>query len=200
MRAVVLVPVAEADRLAAMCTLARVQATVAPVADVGCAVVPTDATSGEDAAQRLSRLLGRADVLLLTSSEGQVEAERWRAGALADAPAPGLVLASLPDTVERLLLGSDPAGLAGAVSTRGMSRLAAARAAVAGSPAEAAWTARARRWERGTSLVVLALLAALVVLQVALTAAGQGSPVILGVALAALGLVGVRELRRRRSP
>jgi len=182
-----------------MCTLARVQATVVPVGDIGCAVVPTDARFGQDAAQRLSRLLGRADVLLLTRREGQVEAERWRAGALADAPAPGLVLASLPDPVERLLLGELPGDAPGAVSTQGMSRLAAARTAVAGSPAEAAWTDRARRWERSMSLVVLALLAALVVLQLALTATGQGSPVILGVALAALGLFGVRELRRRRS-
>jgi hypothetical protein len=183
-----------------MCVLVRVAATVVPLGDVGSAVVPADSEGGDAAAERLSRMLGRADVLLLTRRDEAVEAQRWRGGALADSPAPGLVVASLPETAERLLLGAAAEEVPGAVSTRGMSRLAAARTAVAGSPAEAAWTARARRWDRVSSLLVLGLLAALVVLQVALTATGQGSPVVLGIALAALGLVGVRELRRRRGP
>jgi hypothetical protein len=186
--------------LAATCALVRIKATVVPLEDRGSAVVPHDGARAPAAAGRLSRVLGQADVLLLTRREGQVEAQRWRAGALADAPAPGLVLAGLPDAAERLLLGATPGSLPGAISTRGLSRLAAARTAVSGSPAEAAWTARAQRWDRVTSLVLLALLAALVVLQVVLTASGQGSPVILGVALAALALFGMRALRRRRVP
>ncbi|MFP5345531.1 MAG: hypothetical protein ACLGIA_00655 [Actinomycetes bacterium] len=81
---------------------------------------------GADAAltvQSLSRLLGQADVLLLRRRAGQVEVERWRANALQDAPAPGLVLSALPEQVERLLLtDTAPAELPGAVSTAQLRR------------------------------------------------------------------------------
>ncbi len=73
--------------------------------------------------QSLSRLLGQADVLLLRRQAGQIEVERWRANALQDAPAPGLVLSALPEQVERLLLTDTPPGeLPGAVSTGSLGR------------------------------------------------------------------------------
>jgi hypothetical protein len=72
---------------------------------------------------QLSRVLRQADVLLLTRSEGQIQAERWRGGALQDAPAPGLLLSGLPDVVERVLLtDTPPLDVEGAVTSVGMPR------------------------------------------------------------------------------
>jgi hypothetical protein len=78
---------------------------------------------GAAAVQALSRVLGRADVLLLVKDEGQVVAERWRAGALQDAPSPGLLLSGLPAAVERLLLSNEPVSAEpGAMSSVGLPR------------------------------------------------------------------------------
>lgn len=197
------VPVTDADRLAAACSLVRVPATVVPLEGAGAAVVPDDAAAGSDAAQRLSRVIGQADVMLFVRRGDHVDAERWRAGALAETPAAGMALACLPDAAEKLVLapaGSADGELPGAVSSRGLSRFAAARTALAGSPAEAAWAAKVQRWDRVASLVVLALLTALVLLEAVRTAGGAGSPVVLGLALGLLLLLGFREYRRRRAP
>jgi hypothetical protein len=177
----------------------RVDATVVPLEGSGCAVLPDDDGRAAEAAERLSRVLGRIELLLFVRTEDQVDAERWRSGAVVERPQAGMALSCLPDTAERLVLRGADGQEPGAVSSRGMSRVSAARAAVAGTPAEAEWAARVRRWDRVASLVVLALLAVFVVAEGIQAAGGAGSPVLLGLALAMLLLLGVREVRRRRA-
>lgn len=162
-------------------------------------MVPDDDTRATEAAERLSRVLGRLELVLFVRQEDQVDAERWRSGAVAERPPAGMALSCLPEAAEHLVLHGLSGQEAGAVSTRGMSRVSAARTAVAGTPAEAQWAARVQRWDSVASLVVLALLAVFVVVEGARAAAGSGSPVLLGVAIALLLLLGVREVRRRRS-
>lgn len=193
------VPATEIERLAAACTLVRVDATVVPLDGSGAGVVLEDAREAVAAAGRLSRVLGQLEVSLFVRGQDQVEASTWRGGSRTGSPPAGAALACLPDVAERLVLGASPGDVSGAVSTRGMSRVAAARTAMAGSPAEAAWAARAERWERVGTVALTALLAVLVIVQVALTAQGGGSPILLGVGIALLGLLGARELRRRAS-
>jgi hypothetical protein len=198
--ALLVVPVPDAGRLAAACALVRVDATVVPLEGAGSAVVLDDPQTGEDAGQRLSRVLGQADVVLLTRREGQVTARGWRAGAITEAQAPGLVLFHLPDLAEKLLMGAPAGEQPGAVSSRGMSRMSAARAAVSGSPAEAAWTARVQRWDRVATLVVLVLVAGFAILEGTRLSAGDGSALALALAVAVSLLLGVRALRQRRAP
>jgi hypothetical protein len=109
--------------MATVCAVMRLQADVVPAAGAGVAVVPQDPAAAADAAQDLSRTLRGADVLLLVRSGDHVTAERWRGGALQDAPAAGLLLSGLPEVVERLLLsGTSASSLPGAVSTAGLAR------------------------------------------------------------------------------
>lgn len=125
--AVLVLPVARARELAQMCGLLGVHGVLVPVGRQAHALVLHEPTTGDAAAQQVSRLLRRAEVLLVTRSgpeggsgaAGQLHATRWRAGAVHETPPPGLLLASLPDSLERLVLGlGDPAGAPGAVDTR----------------------------------------------------------------------------------
>ena len=114
--------VADAARLASVVSLVGIDTHVVPLAGVGCAVVPVAEAEPldppDDAARRLSRVLRRVDVLALSYEEGQVQAQRWRRGAMQSTPAPGLVMGSVPAAVERLLLsGADPAAEPGVVHT-----------------------------------------------------------------------------------
>jgi len=145
-RAVVVLPVASAERAADLCALGGVSATCVPVAGAGVVVVPDpvgDAgpgLAGIDAAERTSRLLRGVDVVLLLvgggtgaedggTGEGQVDAQTWRGGQQATGGRPaGLLLASWHDDVLRLLLGRlDPAEAPGAVSSAGRGRWSAVR-------------------------------------------------------------------------
>ena len=182
-----------------MSALVRIDATVVPLASAGVAVVPDDADTAEQDAQRLSRALGQVDLVLLERREDQVRGSRWRGGTGSELPAPGATLAGLPDDAERLVLGTPPAQVPGHVSTRGMSRVDAARRAMAGTPAEAAWIAKAERWGRIARTVLLVLVVVVAVTQLVLTSRGEGSWVVLGIALALLGLAAAGRLRRRGS-
>jgi len=153
-RAVVVLPVASAERAADLCALGGVSATCVPVAGAGVVVVPDaregvgPGLAGVDVAERTSRLLRGVDVVLLLvgggdgaggapaadgagqgSGEGQVDAQTWRGGQQATGGRPaGLLLASWHDDVLRLLLGRlDPADAAGAVSSTGRGRWSAVR-------------------------------------------------------------------------
>ena len=115
-RPLLVVPVADAERLAPVCTLARVRGRLVPVEGAGCVLVPQDAGGAQEAAAKLSRLVRGADVVLLGVDGNAVTAQRWRGGVRGqDAAAPGLLLSTWPDTVQRLLLGGlDPSEVAGA--------------------------------------------------------------------------------------
>lgn len=194
-------PVTDVGRLAATCVLVRVDGTVVPLEGAGAAVVLRDVGDQVTAAaaERLSRVLGQVEVAAFRRRDDHVDASTWRGGAQVAAPAAGAALACLPDSAERLVLGADPSAFTDAVGTGSMSRLEAARTAMSGSAAEAAWAARAERWARIARVAVLVLLGTLVVAQLVLTSRGQGSAIVLAISLALFGLLGVTELRRRRS-
>ena len=121
---------ADAERAADLCALARVVADVVPVAGVGAVVLPGPGAA-EEAARALSRLLRVADVLLLTAGQDAVAAQRWRGGARGEDPRAGLLLATWPDEVQRLLLGRlVPADVPGTASSAGRSRWRAVRSLV----------------------------------------------------------------------
>ncbi len=114
-RRVLVVPSPDPVRLARACAGLGVRGHVVP-AGGACAVVLDPESDHATAVPRLSRVLGRAPVLLLLRTDGQIGAERWTRGALADAPPAGLLLASLPDVVSTLLVGvGDAAEAEGAV-------------------------------------------------------------------------------------
>ena len=183
--------------MAAACALVRVDATVVPLGSSGAAVVPADVDAAEADAERLSRALGQAELVLLQRREDRVEGSRWQAGTREDLRAPGAALAGLPSEAERLVLGTPASEIDGHISTRGMSRVAAARTAMAGTPAEAAWLAKADRWSRVLRVGLLVLLVVVAAWQLLLAGRGEGSWVVLGISLALLGLIGAQRLRRR---
>ena len=68
-----------------------------------------------------------------SASAGQLRATRWRTGAQVEAPAPGVLLATLPDVLERLVLGlGDPLQAPGAVDTRSAPRPGTTRGSLGG--------------------------------------------------------------------
>ena len=120
-------PVTDAERAADLCALASVVADVVPVEGVGAVVVPAPG-GAEAGARALSKLLRGADVLVLTATQDAVAAQRWRGGARGEDPRAGLLLATWPDDVQRLLLGRlAPADVLGAASSAGRSRWGAVR-------------------------------------------------------------------------
>lgn len=195
-RSVLVVPVADAARTAAAAALVRVAATAVPLDGAGTGLVLEHPGGAEESAHRVSRVLGDVELSLLERRGDQVDAVTWRAGQRTGATPGGRALACLPDVASRLVLGADPATFPGAVSTAGMSRVAAARAAVAGSRAEARWVDAARRWDRVAGTVVLVLLAVAVTVQAVRATSGDGSALLLGVGVALLGLLALRQWRR----
>ena len=125
-RSVLVVPVADARRLAEVCTLAQVHAHVVPVRGLGCVLVTEDPGTGEQDVQTLSRLVQGAELVLLTVGEDSIEGQTWSAGVRGTDPRPGLLLSVWPDVVQQLVLGRlDPAQAAGAATGGEGSRMGA---------------------------------------------------------------------------
>ncbi|WP_432562769.1 hypothetical protein [Kineococcus sp. SYSU DK003] len=117
-RSALVVPVANAKKLAEVCTLAEVHAHVVPVKGLGCVLVTEDPGTGEQDAQTLSRLVQGAEIVLLTVGEESIEGQTWRSGERGEDPRPGLLLSVWPDLVQQLVLGRvDPAEAAGAAAS-----------------------------------------------------------------------------------
>ena len=130
--AVVVTPLAAADVLAGSLRLAG-----APLPP-GTVVVPTGggavaaALVDPDAAQALvegvSRVLRDVPVVLLTRHAGRLSATRWSSGRAGESLTPGLVMTTLDDAVEALLLGrTAPAQATGAIEVARLGRWRAAR-------------------------------------------------------------------------
>ncbi len=125
--ALLLTQVVAAEPLAAVCSLAGVQAEAVGSA-AGSVAVLTDPTAGAAAAAGVSRMLPGTEVVLLERRAGSIAAAVWSRGARDEEVAPGLVLAEGPAVLEDLLLGSTtPGDLEGTVPSAGMSRFRAMR-------------------------------------------------------------------------
>lgn len=211
-RVVLVVPVAEAERVAAVAALVRQRVDVAPLDGRGCVVAPQSATTDPDGvAAALSRAVPAAPLLVLRSDVGAdggaVRVEQWTRGSRdlgADVESsPGLVLANLPDDVERVLHGAvGVPDLPGATTSAGMGRLTAARAA-AGRGGRAGGPASRPPGFLGPVLLGL-LAAALLVLEALALADGDGSWVVAAVALVVLvwaagSVLRVRAARAERT-
>ena len=191
-RTVLVVPVPDASRLAAACALVNIDADVVPLGAAGSAVVPVAGADAGEAGRRLSRVLGRADVLALHHAEGQVRAERWQRGTVRETPAPGLAMSAVPGAVERLLLTDvQPSAMEGAVTSVGLPRSGAVRGL------RGAGGSRMRRWD-GASTVVLGVAAlGLAAVESPRAATGEGSWVVVVLALLVVAWTALRLLRRR---
>jgi hypothetical protein len=211
--AVLLVPVAQAGQLAAACGAVGIAGRVLPTAQIGpapCLVVLDEPSVSSLAAQRLSRILGRAAVILLRRAGTHLEAERWEGGQLVDTPPAGLLVQGLPDLVSSVLVGGiEPAAVPGAVEIRpgrltGATGLTGAIRAGAGSGGylDAERVARRRRLDELSSWVVVAVLALLAVTETARALTADGSWLVVAVAVVVAVLVGLRARRlgRRTAP
>ena len=185
-------PVPDASRLASACALVDVDADIVPLGGAGSAVVPVAGADAGEATRRLSRVLGRAVVLALHYVDGQVSAERWQRGAVHDTPAPGLVVSAVPDAVERLLLTDvEPSAMEGAVTSVGLPRGEAARAL------RGAAGGRLRRWDGASTVVLLVAALGLAAIESPRAATGEGSWLVVALALLVVAWTALR-LRRRR--
>lgn len=125
--ALLLTQVVAAEPLAAVCSLAGVQAQ-AVGSPLGSVAVLTDPAVGAAAAANVSRMLPGTEVVLLERRDGSIAAAVWSRGVRDEEVAPGLVLAEGPAVLEDLLLGDTTAAdLEGAVSSVGISRFRAMR-------------------------------------------------------------------------
>jgi hypothetical protein len=125
-RSVLVAPVANAKKLAEVCTIAKVNAFVVPVKGLGCVLVTEDPATGEADAETLSRVLQGAEIVLLTVGQDSIEGQSWVGGERGDDPKPGLLLSVWPDLVQQLVLGRlDPAEAAGAAAGGEGSRIGA---------------------------------------------------------------------------
>ena len=125
-RSVLVAPVANARKLAEVCTIAKVDAFVVPVKGLGCVLVTEDPATGEADAQTLSGVVQGAEIVLLSVGEDSIQGQTWVAGRRGDDPKPGLLLSVWPDVVQQLVLGRlDPAEAAGAATGGEGSRIGA---------------------------------------------------------------------------
>lgn len=114
-RSAIVVPVANARKLAEVCALAHVAAHVVPVKGLGCVLVTHDPGTGEDDVRALSTVVRGGELVLFTVGEESIEGQTWQDGTRGDDPKAGLLLSVWPDTVQQLVLGRlDPAEAAGA--------------------------------------------------------------------------------------
>ena len=130
--AAVVTAVADAGDLAGSLRLSGAllpdESTVVPTGG-GAVVVATVDRAGADAmASAVSRLLRDTPVILLAREAGQLSAIRWADGRQGASVAPGLVMSTLDDTVEALLLGrTAPSEAAGGIDVGRLGRWRAAR-------------------------------------------------------------------------
>ncbi|HLR28777.1 MAG TPA: hypothetical protein VK086_08795 [Ruania sp.] len=147
--AVVLTPIASAQVLAALCSMAKVEADIIPTKR-GALAAKVITTSGEldpeellsgapaEAKELATTLSGttKLGVVLLTARLGEdqdgitgtISARSFDKGTEGEEVAPGLILAQSDDVVEQILVGSlDPAEAPGRVVPGEMSRWQAAR-------------------------------------------------------------------------
>lgn len=206
-RRLLVVPTPDPVRLARACGGLGADGQVVP-ADVGCVVVLAPAVDADAVLPRLSRVLGRAPVLLLRSDGGQVQAQRWERGALADVPQAGLVVSTLPEVVHALLVGTlEAADVPGSVRTGLRPQPAGpvgptGPAGTAGTAFDPGRPARRRRTDRAAAVAVAVVAALLAVVEGsrAATADGSWAVVVLSVAVAVgMGLLAVRLRPRPES-
>ncbi len=189
-RRVLVVPSPDPTRLARACAGLGVRGLVVPTG-AGCAVL----LDGDDATavSRLSRVLGRAPLLLLVRTDGQVGAERWVRGSLASTPRAGLLLASLPDAVTDLLVGTgDTTAVHGAVPIAPH----AAGAGPDGPAYDPGRPERRRRADRVSAVAVAVVALLLAVVEGARAATSDGSWVAVGLALLVVAAMAVLAARR----
>lgn len=192
-RSVLVVPSPDPVRLARACAGLGVRGHVVP-AGGACAVVLDPTGDHTTAAPRISRVLGRAPVLLLLRTDGQVAAERWTRGALADAPAAGLLLASLPDVVSTLLVGAaDAADAEGAVRIALRPGTPSSRRGAAHDPSR---PARRRRADRVAAVAVAVVCVLFALVEGVRAASADGSWLAVGLALLVAAGAAVLAVRR----
>jgi hypothetical protein len=102
--------------------------TAVPTGGGAVVIAVVDRAGADDLASTVSSVLRGVPVLLLAREGSQLSASRWADGRQGATVAPGLVMSSLDDTVEGLLLGrSAPDDVAGAIEVGRLGRWRAAR-------------------------------------------------------------------------
>jgi hypothetical protein len=102
--------------------------TAVPTGGGAVVTAHVDRAGADGLAASVSHVLRGVPVLLLAREGSQLSATRWADGRQGATVAPGLVMSSLDDTVEGLLLGrSAPADVEGAIDVWRLGRWRAAR-------------------------------------------------------------------------
>jgi hypothetical protein len=130
--AVVVTPLAAADVLAGSLRLAGAPlppgTVVAPTGGGAVAAALVDPHAAQALVEGVSRVLRDVPVVLLTRHAGRLSATRWSSGRAGESLTPGLVMTTLDDAVEALLLGrTAPAQATGAIEVARLGRWRAAR-------------------------------------------------------------------------
>nr|CAA9329469.1 MAG: hypothetical protein AVDCRST_MAG46-1338 [uncultured Nocardioidaceae bacterium] len=130
--AVVVTPLAAAEVLAGSLRLAGRRlpsgTVVAPTGAGAVVAAAIDPAAAHDLGEAVSRVLGDVPVVLLTRQEGRLSATRWSGGRAGEPLTPGLVMTTMDDAVESLLLGrTTPAEAPGAIEVARIGRWRAAR-------------------------------------------------------------------------
>lgn len=141
--ALVVTPFGDPKQLAAACVLSDIRGSVVPVG--GFSAIVLDNASREHATevtQKLSKMAGRYEVLLLVREDDAIASGHYRAGKRQSEVPAGLALQNLPEDVERLLLGqAEPADIEGAQHTADISKMQASALTMTGARAAIARTA-----------------------------------------------------------
>jgi hypothetical protein len=118
-RTALLLPLAKAEHAVRLVATFGLEADAVPTTR-GVLVVAREVAVDDALVARISGAVKRADLLVLRLAEERVAVERWRAGALVDRPAYGLI-GGLDGDAERVLLGLTPvAEAAGVLGTDGI--------------------------------------------------------------------------------
>jgi len=130
--ALVITTVADAGVLAGSLRLAGVGlapgTVVIPTSRGAVVAARTPVDRAGELATAVSRVLREVPVVLLTGASGQLSATRWAAGAAGESIPPGLLVSTLDDVVESMLLGATPPQEApGGIEVTGLGRWRAAR-------------------------------------------------------------------------